>query len=649
LVASAVFAGGPLVLFDASTRQPYFYPPGDVGVFTDLGPNGPLTNDESDTLVHNAFAEWSGVVTSYFSGVVTLANVDSLIGPFNGGGIHVIYDNDGSIISGFFGAPPGVAGIASPEYADTASPELLESWAVFNGSLIDPGDTSPFPGATYGGVYTHEIGHAINLAHTQTNGAVVFFSDDLGPFGCPALGGAPSISATETMYPFIDPTPGSTGLAQATVTHPDDIVALSNINPAPGWPASAGTITGRILMPDSTTEVTGVNVIARNLADPLGDCVSALSGDYTQGDLGPDGLFTLNGLTPGADYVLYIDAIVDGGYSTTPTNILFFEEYWNGADESGNVDTDTTCSYVPITAVAGSPVTADILLNVDPSAIVLGDDDAVKVGLPFSFPFCGTDYDSVWVGSNGYVTFGVGDTNPGASVTALLVGAPRICGWWGDLDPATGGVVSAKELGGDFVVTYTQVPEFFFAGLNTFSIRLRADGTHQVSYGNLLTLITTLAGRSPGGGASDPGATDLSAAAQPLGNGVDTVYETFGLGTTDLPGLDLEYARCGTVVGIEDPGVIPASFALLQSRPNPFRSSTTISFDLPEVSPVRLRIFDITGRLIKTMVDEEREAGRHALPWRGDDDLGRSVVPGIYFYRLETPSFEASGKTLRVR
>ena len=658
--APSAFAGGPLVLFDAATRTPYRYPVGNVSVFTDLGANGFLTNAQSDTLTARAFAQWTAVPTAYFSGGIagkirvggiptdiTLANVDSIYGKFNGGGIHVIYDTDGSIISGFFGAPPGVAGIAGPEFAATGSPDLLESFAVFNGSLIDPGDTSPIPGATFAGVYTHELGHAINLAHTQTNGAVIFWGDDVGASGCSPLGGTPAHSQTETMYPFIDITPGSTGLYQATVEQLDDVAALSDLYPAGGWPSVKGTITGKIFMPDGVSEVTGVNVIARNLANSQGDANSALSGDYTQGAVSPDGLYTLHGLTPGAQYVVYVDKIAEGGFSTPPTAVGFQEEYWNGAGESGNVDTDVACSSVPITAVAGVPVTTNILLNIDPSVLNLLDDDAVRVNLPFGFHFCGTTYTSVWVGSNGFVTFGVGDTNPSASATGLLVGPPRICGLWDDLDPTVGGTISARPVGGNFQIKFQAVPEILFEGPNTFTITLRPDGTHRVDYGQTNTIFSTVAGRSPGAGAANPGATDLSTAAQPLGQGVDTVYEEFFLGD-DLTSVSLEYAPCGLQVGVGDPGSTPAAAVLLQSLPNPFRSRTVIAFDLPAPGPVRLRVFDLQGRLVKTLVEENLLAGRYSIPWQGDDAQENPAGPGVYFYRLETPTFEATRKSIQV-
>ena len=639
LVLTAVHAeaGGPLLIFDPATQTPYRYPVGPVNVYTDSGVCGFLTNGQADNLTSNAMNEWTNVPTAYFTAVmsgkiqlggvptdITAANVHLVISDTsdvpNGGGIFVIYDTNGSICSNFFGFPPGVLGVASPELTETGTPNITESWVVVNGAAIDPSDTSPYPGATFGGVFTHEVGHCINVSHTQVNGSALFFADNVGPGGCSPLAGTPDISQIETMYPFIDPTPGSTALYAATVEQLDDVAALSDVYPAAGWPASAGTITGTIFMPDGVTQVTGVNVIARRLSNPNGHAVSALSGDYTQGDLGPDGRFTLHGLTPGSQYLLYVDKIAQGAFSTTPTSIIFLEEYWNGAGESGSVDTDTTCSYVPITVGAGGTAVANILLNIVDGALPLADDDAKKVNLPFGFSFCGNTYTSVWVNSNGNITFGLGDTNPSASGNALLIGAPRICGVWGDLDPTAGGIIAAASQGSNYVIRFLNVPEFYFGGLNTFTITLRPDDSFRVDYGVADALLSTVAGRSPGAGASDPGPTDLSAAPQPLGQSEESVYEEFFLGG-DLANLHLEYAPCGTQVGVPDGGLITGR---LHSAPNPFKSGTMVSFELPEPGAVKLQVFDIAGRRVSVLVDEALPAG--ATRYRGMERTRRAWI-----------------------
>ena len=70
--------------------------------------------------------------------------------------------------------------------------------------------------------------------------------------------------------------------------------------------------------------------------------------------------------------------------------------------------------------------------------------------------------------------------------------------------------------------------------------------------------------------------------------------------------------------------------------PNPFRSSTTIPFDVPaEGARIRLDVLDIGGRCVATLVDEFRSGGRKSAMWTGVDSKGEAAAPGIYFYRFQ--------------
>jgi hypothetical protein len=80
------------------------------------------------------------------------------------------------------------------------------------------------------------------------------------------------------------------------------------------------------------------------------------------------------------------------------------------------------------------------------------------------------------------------------------------------------------------------------------------------------------------------------------------------------------------------------------SYPNPFNPSTTIAFELKAPGRVTLEVFDVGGRHVVTLVDEELVAGRHDVPWQGRDKNGRAVVSGVYLYRLSTPGFARNGK-----
>jgi len=82
---------------------------------------------------------------------------------------------------------------------------------------------------------------------------------------------------------------------------------------------------------------------------------------------------------------------------------------------------------------------------------------------------------------------------------------------------------------------------------------------------------------------------------------------------------------------------VPSEFALLSNYPNPFNASTNISFSLAEAGNVSLNVYDITGRLVVTLVDGQMDAGQHVVAWDAS-----SVSSGVYFYKLTTADYSAT-------
>jgi hypothetical protein len=99
----------------------------------------------------------------------------------------------------------------------------------------------------------------------------------------------------------------------------------------------------------------------------------------------------------------------------------------------------------------------------------------------------------------------------------------------------------------------------------------------------------------------------------------------------------------GSAADVAD-GLTPARFALHANAPNPFGPLTTIRFDLPRPSPVRLAVFDIAGRKVRTLVDETLPAGSRSVIWDGRDGTGNPAASGIYFYRFEAGSYSETKK-----
>jgi hypothetical protein len=73
----------------------------------------------------------------------------------------------------------------------------------------------------------------------------------------------------------------------------------------------------------------------------------------------------------------------------------------------------------------------------------------------------------------------------------------------------------------------------------------------------------------------------------------------------------------------------------LNNYPNPFSGSTVISYQLPELSKITLKIYNISGQQIRTLVNENQAEGKHSVIWDGTDNSGRKVSQGVYFYQLK--------------
>ncbi|MDD3643860.1 MAG: FlgD immunoglobulin-like domain containing protein [Candidatus Krumholzibacteria bacterium] len=113
---------------------------------------------------------------------------------------------------------------------------------------------------------------------------------------------------------------------------------------------------------------------------------------------------------------------------------------------------------------------------------------------------------------------------------------------------------------------------------------------------------------------------------------------------------DLLLAEVGIGVTGDEPGLPGAGRAVLrQNRPNPFNPATTIEYSLHSTGHVSLRVYDVAGRLLRTLVDGERSAGRHQIVWNGTGDSGAPVASGVYFCRLKAGPYERTRKMILLR
>ncbi|MBE0565671.1 MAG: S8 family serine peptidase [Krumholzibacteria bacterium] len=332
------------------------------------------------------------------------------------------------------------------------------------------------------------------------------------------------------------------------------------------------------------------------------------------------------------------------------------------------------------------------------------EDGNMTFPLGFTFGFFGTGYTSVNVSANGWLSF--------TSTTYGYVNRPipeatqpnaLIAVLWDDLSPPQAEVPEvpwtepgiiytwADPTGQRFIVQWEGIPYFgTWYNLLTFQAILNADGTILCQYKTVYDRGSATYGLE-NADASDylavaynsPYAHSgmalkysldpipvhwLSAAAadslvQP-GQGTELtltfdaselpegVYEGHVLMATSDPAnpsvvVPLTLTVSATsAVGTE----VPERFALAGAVPNPFNPSTRITYAVPAGgADVSLRIYDVSGRLVKELVGGHRPAGYHQVAWQGEDGAGRRVASGLYFYRLEAGGFSQTRKVMLLK
>ena len=86
-----------------------------------------------------------------------------------------------------------------------------------------------------------------------------------------------------------------------------------------------------------------------------------------------------------------------------------------------------------------------------------------------------------------------------------------------------------------------------------------------------------------------------------------------------------------------------------QTVPNPLAGPATLQFGCARATPVSIRVFDASGRMVQELVNSPYEAGRYTVTWDGRDRRGRWLPSGIYVYRMNTPWFSQARKFVVVR
>jgi hypothetical protein len=372
-----VEAGGPLLIgTDGTPRRWSTAAP--VEIHPEPGPFGGILTPRR--LLEHAIVQWNSVGTASLRIEIGEPLADDLedldaedfndLITRNDGTNPIIFDSDGSIFDSLFGPGSNVLAIAGPSLLSRSGNEILKGYALFNGTDATDGTFE-----TLKAVVTHEVGHFLNLDHSQVNGHVI---------GRPVPGvfGTPGEEHVTTMFPILirstlNPHPMSD-------LHKDDRVALSVLYPAASL-SLRSSITGMVLEPDGVTPLQGVNVVARNLASPFTDAVSYVSGqrfrpgETTAAPASLAGAYELRGLDAERSYIVSIEEIhedfvagsglgpLDPPRDLDTTEPAAFLEHYSGPSEAGTDPPDDPLDAAEFVLAGGETRRADIIWNgVDP-------------------------------------------------------------------------------------------------------------------------------------------------------------------------------------------------------------------------------------------------------------------------------------------
>lgn len=121
-------------------------------------------------------------------------------------------------------------------------------------------------------------------------------------------------------------------------------------------------------------------------------------------------------------------------------------------------------------------------------------------------------------------------------------------------------------------------------------------------------------------------------------NGSQSLYSSVGSFST------------GNVTSVEpEHQVIPANFELAQNYPNPFNPTTSITYSIPKDNFVTIKVYDMLGREVSTLVNDYKNAGNHIVNWNGEDNSGQKVASGTYIYRITAGNFVATKKMVLLK
>ncbi len=408
-----------------------------------------------------------------------------------------------------------------------------------------------------------------------------------------------------------------------------------------------------LLTPETgTSSITGQAILA-GAADFSGITISTVPASETV-VTGPDGLYTLSGLYAGtyqvratkAEWAVQVmDVTLGDGEFVTDVNFVLVP--------TSEFDACST----PALAITDNNTVSDVLEVVVPGTV---SDIAVYVDITHSWR---GDLQATLISPSG-VEVMLHD-RAGSSADDLFGWYPSELVPVGDLSVLTG-----EEMLGSWTLAITDNASGDSGVLNEWCLHIVHDEGPVSAVMQPLTAVTASGGVevamqvNPIGldgfnvyrRTTESSLVRLNDQMLPIGNG-ELSYLDNGAGLTDGEKVFYTFTL---VQNSQETGFteevemtfksgLPTVFALYANYPNPFNPMTNIKFDMAKAGQVRLDVFDVSGRLVRNLVDEERPAATHTVVWDGTDNRGGRVASGAYYYRLQTDNQMATQKMMLVK
>ena len=110
-----------------------------------------------------------------------------------------------------------------------------------------------------------------------------------------------------------------------------------------------------------------------------------------------------------------------------------------------------------------------------------------------------------------------------------------------------------------------------------------------------------------------------------------------------------EFVLSRAAFGAVDGYAIPDKFALRQNYPNPINPITTLRYDLPEQTHVNITVYEMLGRKVRTILNQQQDPGYKSIIWDATNDYGKSVSAGIYLYQIQAGEYMQTKKMVLLK